>query len=68
MILIRMIEIKINLNKYKNLECEIWQVEEITQHLFKCKIYQDLNGKIEGETPQELLRINNEEDIAKMIK
>ena len=35
---------------------------------FKCKIYQDLNGKIEGETPQELLRINNEEDIAKMIK
>ena len=69
MMLTRMIDIKANFkNKYKNLECDVCKVEENTQHLFKCKRYQDLNGKIEGETLQEVIRINREEDIAKMIK
>ena len=69
MMLTRMIDVKANFkNKYKNLECEVCKVEENTQHLFKCKRYQDLNGKIEGETLQEVIRNNREEDIAKMIK
>ena len=60
-----MIDVKANFkNKYKNLDCETCSVEESTQHLFKCKKYQDLNGKIKGETIQEVLRNNSEIDIA----
>ena len=69
MMLTRMIDVKANFkNKYKNLECEICKVEENTQHLFKCKKYHDLNAKIKGETLQEILKNNNEDDIAKLMK
>ena len=64
-----MIDIKANYkNKYRSLECETCKVEENTQHLFKCKKYHDLNGKIKGETLQEILKNNNEEVIAKVMK
>ena len=69
MMITRMINVKANYkNKYRNLECEICKVEENTEHLFKCKKYQDLNGKIKGEALQEILKNNKEEDIAKIIK
>ena len=69
MMLTRMVEVKANFkNKYKNLDCEICKVEENTQHLFECKKYHDLNGKIKGETLQEILKNNNEEVIAKLMK
>ena len=69
MMLTRMVDVKANYkNKYKNLECETCKVEENTQHIFKCKKYHDLNGKIKGETLQEILKNNNEEDIAKIMK
>ena len=69
MMITRMIDVKANYkNKYRNLECEICKVEENTEHLFKCKKYHDLNEKIKGETLQEVLRNNKEEDIARIIK
>ena len=69
MMLTRMVDVKANYkNKYKNLECETCTVEENTQHIFKCKKYHDLNGKIKGETLQEILKNNNEDDIAKLMK
>ena len=71
MMVTRMIDVKSNFkNKYRNLglECEICKVEENTQHLFKCKKYYDLNEKIKGETLQEILKNNNEEDIANVMK
>ena len=69
MMLTRMVDVKANYkNKYKNLECETCKVEENTQHIFKCKKYHDLNGKIKGETLQEILKNNNEDDIAKIMK
>ena len=69
MMLTRMIDVKSNFkNKYKNLDCETCSVEENTQHLFKCKKYQDLNRKIKGETIQEVLRNNSEIDIAIFLK
>ena len=69
MMITRMIDVKANYkNKYRNLECEICKVEENTEHLFKCKKYLDLNEKIKGETLQEVLRNNKEEDIARIIK
>ena len=55
-------------NKYRNIECEICKVEENTEHLFKCQKYLDLNEKIRGGTLQEILKINKEDDIAKIIK
>ena len=69
MMITRMIDVKANYkNKYKNLECEICSVEENTEHLFKCKKYHDLNEKINGETLQEILKNNKEDNIAKIIK
>ena len=69
MMITRMINVKANYkNKYNNLECEICSVEENTEHLFKCKKYHDLNEKINGETLQEILKNNKEDNIAKIIK
>ena len=69
MMLTRMIDIKANFkNKYKTLECDICRVEDNTQHLFKCKKYEELNGKIKGESLQEILRKNNVNDIASTLK
>merc|ERR1712240_725378 len=69
MIITRMIDVKANFkNKYRNIECEICKVEENTEHLFKCQKYLDLNEKIRGGTLQEILKINKEDDIAKIIK
>ena len=69
MMITRMIDVKANYkNKYRSLECETCKVEENTQHLFKCKKYHDLNEKIRGETLQEILKNNNEEAIAKVMK
>ena len=69
MMLTRIIDVKANYkNKYRNLECEICKVEENTEHLFKCKKYHDLNEKIKGETLQEILINNKEEDIVRIIK
>merc|ERR1711915_603664 len=42
MLITRMIDVKANYkNKYRNLECEIYKVEENAEHLFKCKKYQE---------------------------
>ena len=69
MMLTRMIDVKANFkNKYRNLECEICGIEDNTQHLFKCKRYQELNERIKGETLQEILRNNNVKDIASILK
>merc|ERR1711915_225163 len=69
MLITRMIDVKANYkNKYRNIECEICKVEENTEHLFKCQKYIDLNEKIRGGTLQEILKINKEDDIAKIIK
>ena len=69
MMITRMIDVKANYkNKYRSLECETCKVEENTQHLFKCNKYHDLNEKIRGETLQEILKNNNEEAIAKVMK
>ena len=69
MMLTRMIDVKANYkNKYKSLECETCKVEENTHHLFKCERYHDLNKNIKGETLQEVLKHNNEEEIAKIMK
>ena len=69
MMITRMIDVKANYkNKYRSLECETCKVEETTQHLFKCKKYHDLNEKIRGEILQEILKNNNEEAIAKVMK
>ena len=69
MMLTRMIEVKANFkNKYKSLECETCKVEENTNHLFKCERYHDLNRNIKGETLQEVLKYNNEDEIAKIMK
>merc|ERR1711962_838845 len=69
MMITRMIDVKANFkNKYRNIECEICKVEESVEHLFKCQKYHDLNEKIKGETLQEVLRNNKEEDIARIIK
>ena len=69
MMITRMIDVKANFkNKYRNIECEICKVEENTEHLFKCQKYIDLNEKIRGGTLQEILKINKEDDIAKIIK
>ena len=69
MMLTRMIDVKANFkNKYRNLECEMCKVEENTQHLFKCKKYQEVNERIKGESLQEVLRNNNAKDIARMLK
>ena len=69
MMITRMIYVKANYkNNYKNLECDICNVEENTQHLFKCKSYHELNVKIKGETLQEILEKNNENDIANILK
>ena len=69
MMLTRMIDIKSNFkNKYRTLECDICRVEDNTQHLFKCKKYEELNRKIKGESLQEILRKNNVNDIASTLK
>ena len=69
MMLTRMIYVKANYkNQYKNLACDICNVEENTQHLFKCKSYHELNGKIKGETLREILGENIENSIAKILK
>ena len=69
MMITRMVDVKDNYkNKYKNLGCEICKVEENTEHLFKCKKWHDLNEKIKGGTLQEVLRNNQEEYIARIIK
>ena len=69
MMLTRMIDVKANFkNKYRNLECEICHEEENTQHLFRCKKYEDLNRYIKGETLQSTLRNNKEIDIANVLK
>ena len=69
MMITRMIDVKANFkNKYRNIECEICKVEENTEHLSKCQKYIDLNEKIRGGTLQEILKINKEDDIAKIIK
>ena len=47
MMLTGMIDVKANFkNKYNNLECEICNVKDNTQHIFSCKKYQDLNENI----------------------
>ena len=71
MMLTRMIDIKANFkNKYinRNLECEICNMEDNTQHLFKCKRYHDLNEKIKGETLPEVLKNNSEKELANVLK
>ena len=69
MILTRMIDVKANFkNKYSNLECDICNVEDNTQHIFSCKKYEDLNGNIKGNTLQKILKDNKETDIAYVTK
>ena len=69
MMLTRMIDVKANFkNKYRDLECDICRVEDNTQHLFKCKRYEEVNERIKGESLQEILRKNNVNDIASTLK
>ena len=69
MMLTRMIDVKTNFkNKYKNLECDVCKTEENTHHIFKCKKYQDVNEKIKGESIKEVLKNNNENEIAMVTK
>ena len=69
MMLTRMIDVKANFkNKYRAIECDICRVEDNTQHLFKCKRYEELNEQIKGESLQEILRKNNVNDIASILK
>ena len=69
MMITRMIDVKANYkNKHKSLECNTCRTEDNTLHLFKCTRYQDLNRKIKGETIQEILRKNHENEIAVVVK
>ena len=69
MMITRMIDVKANFkNKYKNLECNVCKMEDNTLHLFKCTKYKDLNESIQGETFEELIRSNDEKDLARTVK
>ena len=44
------------------------KTEENTHDIFKCKKYQDVNEKIKGESLKEVLKNNNENEIAMVTK